>query len=70
MFIQEITWQNRNDFHAIMQCEHCDTTRKLTAGYDDLNYHQNVIPAMSCSACGEKREKVESLTTASLENKE
>ena len=52
MFIKEILWQHRNDFTATMECEHCGATRKLTTGYDDAHYHNNVIPAMKCNACG------------------
>lgn len=55
MFIQEITSQHRNDFRAIMECEHCEHTQKLTTGYNDGNYHNNVIPAMTCKSCGKNR---------------
>lgn len=36
------------DFKAIFECEHCGHT-KTKSGYDDANYHQNVIPTMKCS---------------------
>lgn len=52
MYIQEITAQHRRDFTAIMKCEHCDNEQPLNSGYDDANYHQNVIPALKCKACG------------------
>ena len=52
MRIKEITSQHRRDFSADMACEHCGHEEKLTSGYDDENYHQNVIPKMKCKACG------------------
>lgn len=51
MRIKEITSQYRRDFHAIYECEHCGETRK-GSGYDDANFHQNVIPSMECTSCG------------------
>lgn len=53
MRIKEILEQHRRDFKAIMECEHCNHTIKI-CGYDDSNFHQNVIPLMVCSKCGEK----------------
>lgn len=52
MKIQAITWAHRNDFHAVMECEHCGHTAKLTSGYNDGFYHERVIPAMHCASCG------------------
>lgn len=52
MKIKEYLSQHRNDFTAIMECEHCGHEHKLTTGYDDDNYHNNVIPAMKCGSCG------------------
>ena len=51
MKIKEITWQSRRDFKAVYECEHCGET-ETGGGYDDANYHQNVIPKMKCSECG------------------
>lgn len=51
MRIKEITFQHRRDFSAIYECEHCGETRK-GGGYDDDNYHRNVIPKMTCKSCG------------------
>jgi len=51
MKIKEITSQNRRDFHAVYQCEYCGHEEK-GSGYDDANFHENVIPAMTCSKCG------------------
>lgn len=50
MFIKEIKSQNRRDFTAIYKCEHCGS-EKSGSGYDDANFHQNVIPAMKCCNC-------------------
>jgi hypothetical protein len=53
MKIKQIINQIRRDFYAIYECEHCGHTEKGD-GYDDPNFHKNVIPAMSCKSCGEK----------------
>ena len=51
MKIQRIESQSRRDFYAIYECEGCGETRR-GSGYDDTNFHQNVIPAMECGGCG------------------
>ena len=51
MYIQRILNQNRRDFTAIFDCEHCGYTEEKR-GYDDSYYHQNVIPKMACKKCG------------------
>lgn len=51
MKIKEITYQYRRDFQAIYECEGCGHTEK-GRGYDDANFHVNVIPMMRCSKCG------------------
>ena len=51
MKIKTITSQHRRDFYAVYECEHCGGTHD-GSGYDDANFHQNVIPAMKCSGCG------------------
>lgn len=51
MKIQTIHSQHRRDFTATYVCEHCGATRK-GSGYDDTYYHEHVIPAMKCTACG------------------
>lgn len=53
MKIKQIISQSRRDFTAIYECEHCGHEHKGT-GYDDSNFHQNVIPDMGCPKCGEK----------------
>ena len=52
MQIKEITFEMGNDFHAVMECEHCGHTRRNKSGYNDAYYHEHVIPAMKCVACG------------------
>jgi hypothetical protein len=51
MKIKEKTWQHRYDFDAIMKCEFCDNEQPLKSGYDDMNFHMNVIPAIKCMKC-------------------
>lgn len=51
MRIKQIIHQNRRDFKAVFECEHCGYTAK-SWGYDDANFHRNVIPAMKCPECG------------------
>jgi len=51
MRIKEIESQHRRDFHAVYECEHCGKMER-DYGYDDDNFHRNVIPAMKCKACG------------------
>jgi transcription elongation factor Elf1 len=50
MKIKEKLSQHRRDFHAIYVCEHCGHEEK-SDGYDDANFHQNVIPNMKCKKC-------------------
>jgi len=51
MKIKEIKSQHRRDFTAIYECEHCGVSKK-GRGYDDRNFHNNVIPEMECEKCG------------------
>ena len=52
MKIERILSQHRRDFTAVYKCEHCGHERK-DCGYDDANFHQNVIPKMKCDKCNE-----------------
>lgn len=52
MKIKKIISQHRRDFWAIYECEHCGHETEKTRGYDDQNFHQNVIPKMECDKCG------------------
>jgi transcription elongation factor Elf1 len=63
MKIKEITIQHRRDFTAIYECEHCGYT-ETGSGYDDANFHNNVIPQIECKICGKKtNENYRPLTT-------
>lgn len=53
MKIKTILNQDRRDFTAIYECEHCGAETK-SYGYDDENFHKNVIPFMECSECGKQ----------------
>lgn len=53
MKIKKITSQSRRDFYAIYECEHCKHEEK-SYGYDDSNFHLNVLPNKICPKCGEK----------------
>jgi transcription elongation factor Elf1 len=55
MKIKRITSQNRRDFSAIYECEGCEKEEDSNAGYDDRNFHDNVIPNMKCKSCGLSR---------------
>lgn len=51
MKIKQIIKQHRRDFIADYECEHCNDVIR-DEGYDDANFHQNVIPKMICKKCG------------------
>jgi len=51
MKIKEITSQSRRDFQAIYVCEHCGNEER-GSGYDDIYFHEQVIPKKKCSKCG------------------
>ena len=55
MKIKQITNQHRNDFCAILECEHCQHEAQLTTGYHDDFYHRAVVPSMLCGRCGLNR---------------
>jgi transcription elongation factor Elf1 len=52
MKIKKIASQYRRDFTALMVCEFCNAEEMDKGGYDDRNYHDNVIPNMKCKNCG------------------
>ena len=56
MRIKTILSQSRRDFSAMYECEHCGDTYE-GSGYDDANFHQNVIPSYICKKCGKKADK-------------
>lgn len=56
MHIKRILSQNRRDFHAIYECEHCGYEYK-DYGYDDAYFHTTVIPSMKCPKCEKTADK-------------
>ena len=54
MKIKEVRDQHRRDFSADYECEGCGHVCK-GRGYDDRNFHDNVIPSMKCPECGKSR---------------
>ena len=52
MKILKKTYQHRRDFKADYECEFCGYVKKDAWGYDDTNFHNNVIPLMVCPVCG------------------
>jgi len=53
MKIKTIKSQDRRDFTATYECEHCGNTFDGN-GYDDANFNNNVIPSWYCGKCGKK----------------
>lgn len=53
MKIKRIIHQHRRDFKAEYECEHCGHVCE-DYGYDDDNFHLNVIPNKVCPNCGKK----------------
>lgn len=53
MHIKKLLSQHRRDFRALYACEHCGHETE-NYGYDDANFHDNVIPNMECASCGKK----------------
>ena len=51
MRIKNIIHQNRRDFEAEYECEHCGNI-SIEWGYDDQSFHKNVIPNALCKKCG------------------
>tara|TARA_R110000868_G_C10972986_1_gene771163 strand:+ start:48827 stop:49042 length:216 start_codon:yes stop_codon:yes gene_type:complete len=56
MKIKKIISQYRRDFTAEYECESCGNI-ETGRGYDDDNFHQNVIPEIKCSKCGKPSTK-------------
>ena len=57
MFIKEIRSQSRRDIYGTLQCECCGHGQKFV-GYDDDNYHRNVVPSIKCKSCGKSAKDV------------
>lgn len=50
MKIKSIKSQSRRDIYGDLECEACGAVQKFV-GYDDHNYHVNVVPHIKCKAC-------------------
>lgn len=50
MKIKRILSQDRRDFTAIYECEHCGYEYE-GSGYDDGYFHASVIPQKKCPEC-------------------
>lgn len=57
MKINKIISQHRRDFTAEYECEGCGHTYE-SGGYDDANFHNNVIPTFLCPECGKISKEV------------
>ena len=55
MKIKRMLDQNRRDFWADFECESCGHVESNMRGYDDRNFHDNVIPNFKCKECGKSR---------------
>lgn len=70
MRIKKILSQHRRDFLAIYECEYCGDEQE-SSGYDDSNFHQNVIPTFKCLKCGKTSpEEYRPLTTKYTDGEE
>lgn len=53
MRVREVTWRQRNDYSALMECEHCDHAQKHGGLYADMFFATRVIPSLFyCEKCG------------------
>ena len=52
MEIKTYTFEHRNDFKAILECEHCGHEQPLNNGYNDDFYFEHVLPKIACKSCG------------------
>ena len=51
MYLKNKINQSRRDFTGTYACNHCGFEHEAY-GYDDANFHHNVIPSMECPECG------------------
>lgn len=58
MKIKTVTFQHRNDFSAVLVCEHCGGEQVLGGGYDDTHYHKHVLPSIRCVHCALARDAI------------
>ena len=67
MRIKKIESQSRRDFTAIYRCDYCEFEH-VSYGYDDSNFHQNVIPKMRCPSCGNTADEYRPMSTKYAEH--
>ena len=58
MKITKIYDRNRRDFWFDAECEHCGHVSTNNSGYDDRNFHENVVPRTECPECGKSSDEV------------
>ena len=59
MRIKEILSQHGRAFRAIFICPFCGHEEERP-GYDDFDFHHNVIPKIKCENCGKTEQDGES----------
>lgn len=52
MFIKQVVWRHRNDFHFIAKCEHCGHEHRRGDGYANEFFCLEVVPGQACPRCG------------------
>lgn len=55
MRIKNILNRSRRDFTAVYKCEFCNEEVQ-GYGYDDANFHDHVVPNLSCRFCKKSSE--------------
>lgn len=55
MKIRELKSVRSRDLYGTIECEHCKHVDDLKGGYDDYHWHNLVLPAFHCVACGRNR---------------
>ncbi len=65
MKIKKIIMQKDRCFTAIYICENCDQER-TAGGYDDLNFHNYVLPRTPCQHCARTRLAMQVICSSSL----
>jgi len=55
MKIKRIISQHRRDLRLDLICEDCGHEEQNVCGYDDRNFHDNVMPDKKCKGCGKSR---------------
>lgn len=58
MKITKMYNQHRRDFWFDAECEHCGAIETNQSGYDDRNFHENVVPKFECKTCGKASPEV------------